>query len=416
MGIFDIFKRSPEPIQEVISESKDEGKIHLTDDYLARIRASIKGWGESVNDAENLYLSDSLRYRTLLGIFRNIELDPHVQAIREIIFNWITQSEFNIVNENGEVDDDRTKLFKMPWFFDFVRYAIDGDLYPFNLMQITSIENGVPKITDVNRFNVRPNQMYVSKSLWQDIRDYDLSKDPYRGWTMLIKSRNHLGKYNSIAKSFILKREVMQFWGVYNELFTTPYFIVKTNFNNDEHRANLIEWLQNRKHSGFAVVGNDDEIQATTNSGSGYDSYERFIDMCNKEISKALLGSTMVLEDGSSRSQAEVHESNTQKVIEGWKNWIAGIVYEVLIPTLSNLGIDIPTGYRLEWVKSDKMNVESWAKVISQLAPHFDIDMEDAQAKVNLNLGEKQQQGTPPQVENTLKDLINQYGKDNTAD
>lgn len=403
---------------EVINEETKKKSINkeVIKEPLDRIRASLKTWGEAVLDAENPYMPEGIKYQNLLNIYRNIELDPHVSAMTETIYNKVHQTPFQIIGKDGEKDEEKTEMFKYSWFGDFVRGILDADYWGFSLMQITGIENGNIKTFDnIERFYIRPESKGVSKNLWQDEISFDFSKSPLDKWTVFVKSPKHLGRYNIIAKRFILKREVEQFWAVYNELFTTPYYTVKTDFDNKNHRNNLINWLQARKHSGFAVVGKDDEISAISGGAGSFSSYKEFELSTNQAMSKAFLGSTMVLDDGSSRSQAEVHENNTDSFIQSKRVWIEGIINEQLIPKMQAIGLNITTDYKFRWILSQKMTVKDYSNLISQIAPYFDLDDKEVSEKIGMTVEKKEQQvvkavnkKTANKVENVLEHLFNE--------
>lgn len=405
------------PIEVVNEETKKKSiNKEVIKEPLDRIRASLKTWGEAVLDAENPYMPEGIKFQNLLNIYRNIELDPHVSAMTETIYNKVHQTPFHIIGKDGKKDEEKTEMFKYSWFGDFVRGILDADYWGFSLMQITGIENGNIKTLDnIERFYIRPESKGVSKNLWQDEISFDFSKSPLDKWTIFVKSPKHLGRYNIIAKRFILKREVEQFWAVYNELFTTPYYTVKTDFNDKIHRNNLINWLQSRKHSGFAVVGKDDEISAISGGAGSFSSYKEFELSTNQAMSKAFLGSTMVLDDGSSRSQAEVHENNTDSFIQSKRVWIEGIINEQLIPKMQAIGLNITTDYKFRWILSQKMTVKDYSNIISQIAPYFDLDDKEVSEKIGMTVEKKEQQvvkavnkKTANKVENVLEHLFNE--------
>jgi len=403
------------PIAEVVNEVQTQNvQEELIKEPLERVRGSLKYWGEAVDDAENPFMPESIRYQNLLNIYRNIELDPHISAITETILNRIAQTPFQVTDKSGEIDEEKTAFFKTSWFLELVKYIIDADYWGFSLIQITDIKDGkIKKIENINRFYIRPEAEGVAQNLWQDDIFAKYNEAPLDKWTLFIKSPKHLGRFNTVAKSFILKREVQQFWAVYNELFTTPYYTVKTNFNDKTHRNNLINWLQARKHSGFAVVGTDDEISSIAGGGTGYVSYEAFKKDTNQDMSKAFLGSTMVLEDGSSRSQAEVHDNNTESFIRAKAVWIENIINEELIPKMQGLGLDISVDYTFKWVYAQKMTSKDWTEIIAQLSPHYDFEEKEITEKIGMRVDKKEQtevninQNQKTKLENVFNHLYN---------
>jgi len=397
----------------LINLKSDKAEKEINEDIVKysidRIRESLQDWAVAVTDAEGEYIGESHKYHNLLNLYNNIDFDEHITALTDSIFFDVSQTPFNVFNEQNEVDEDKTNLFKKLWFYDFMEYVLQADYWGFSLIQFTGIKDGIfSGVSLVDRYNVRPDGGFVSVDKYQDTKDFDYTESPLNNWTIFVKSRKHLGRFNVVAKSFILKREVKQFWAVFNELFTTPYYTVKTNFANKNHRNNLIEWLQKRKHSGAVVVGMDDEIEALTNGGQGYKSYEDFENMANKNMSKAFLGQTMVFEDGSSRSQGEVHERQKEIFIQARRVYLGFLINEKLIPKMSALGIKIGENDVFKWELSQELTVSDWAEIIAKLAPHFDFDVDEIIEKIGLTLENKEQMETfaDPEKKEDLKEKI----------
>ena len=63
--------------------------------------------------------------------------------------------------------------------------------------------------------------------------------------------------------------------------------------------------------SGFGVMDKDDEMEFMDSSSSKGEAFAVFLDYLDKQISKLVLGGTMISDNGSSRSQSEVHERTT---------------------------------------------------------------------------------------------------------
>lgn len=370
---------------EAVKSPKDINK-QLDMVSVDRLKQQLAEYGRAVEDAENV---DLPLWDNLIDLYYNIDIDEHVLALRETIFNRVSQTPFYIFT-NGEIDEEKTKLFKKTWFNDFIRYALEADSWGFSLIQFMGIEDGIfSGVENVNRYHIKPHKNGVVK--YRGLEDpflfYD--KAPYKDWTVFIESPVYLGRYNSIAKRFILKRNVNEFWGVYNELFTTPYFTIKTDINNENHRDNLLGALRGRKHSGFIFTGLEDEINAISNGGSGWDSYDKFEDKQNQGMSKAYLGGTMITDDGSSKSQSEVHERQLELFVQAKRILLMLIINEQVIPKAVKLGANLSKGDEFKFVVEDNISIKDWVGIIQILSNIFDLDKEEIQAKIGLTLEDK---------------------------
>lgn len=398
-------------IREVSAPKKDNtlsGPENLnekkTDEPLNRIRESISDWGEAITTVENPYMPLGIKRIDLFNLYRNIALDPHLFALTETIYNRVRETPFKIFT-NGEYNEEKTELFKRSWFSKYLKYTIEAEYWGFSLIQFLGISDGTfSDVTQIDRFYIRPELKGVSKMMYGDSADLKYDAKPYSDWTIFVEGRTYLGRYNIVAKKFILKREVEQFWAVFNELYTTPYLTVKTQFNNSPHRNSLLASLENRKHSGFQVIDIEDDIQAVSLGGAGYTSYKEFETAVDQAMSKAFIGSTMVLDDGSSYSQANIHENNTASFIQSFRVWIEEMINETLIPKMINLGMALDKSDKFKWELSESMKTVDWATVIGTLAPFFGFDEKEISEKIGIDLETKQpQEPVQPVTEKAIK-------------
>ncbi len=381
-----------EKVQDIENASENKGiNKKLLGDINERVRDSLKDWGEAVNTAESVLSEDGIRLHELLNIYRNLELDPHISALRETIFNGVAQTPFEIENV------EENSIFEKSWFFDFLKYTLDADLWGIGLINfIVDVNNKMVECENVNRWYIRPEQKGISTEMNIEKATMFFDKAPLEQQTIFLNKGITKGKYNTVAKRFIMKREVIQFWAVYNELFTTPFFVVNTDINNENHRKNLLDWLFKRKHSGFVVVGEEDKVSTVSGNTSGFNSYREFEKSSNEAMSKALLGSTMVLDDGSSRSQAEVHERNTNAFIHAKRIEVEFLINEKVIPILSSFGL-ISSNAVFKWNLGLQYEPKDWAEIISKLANNFSFEEEEISEKTGLKLTVKEVE-TPQQV------------------
>jgi hypothetical protein len=370
---------------------------------LDRVRESIKEWGEAVNSVENPYMPIGIKRVDLFNLYRNIALDPHLFSITQTVYNRVRETPFKIFT-GGEFNEEKTALFKRSWFSKFLKYMIEAENWGFSLIQFLGIKDGTfSDVTTINRFYIRPELKGVSKRMFEDAVAWSYETNPYYDWTMFVEGMTYLGRYNIVAKKFILKREVEQFWAVFNELYTTPYLAVKTEFNNSKHRNDLITSLQNRRHSGFQVLDIQDDIEAIPMTGAGYVSYKEFEMSADQAMSKAYIGSTMVTDNGSSYSQANVHEGNTKSFIHAFRIWIEEIVNEHLIPKMSTLGIAIDVNDVFKWELSEKLSVKDWAEIIGIIAPLYDTDEKQISEKIGIDVTEKAAPVEPVGMQQKIK-------------
>lgn len=344
------------------------------------IRASLRDWQNAYEFAKDV---DNPIRTELLEIFETVEIDPHVTSITETIFHGISSIDFIVKDANGDPSEDLIDLFKTTWFEDWLAITIESIFWGFSGIQYGPIEDDkFTKIKSIPRYNIRPEQNGIAKDQNDDKADIFFQKEPYKTWTSLVYPRMfgdqyQLGKYNKIAKWFILKREVTQFWAIFNEIFGHPFRVTKTDIKDAVRRNNAQTAMEAMTTASWAVLDTEDEVEfITSGNGTGWATFNKFIEVADKQMSKALVGSTMVVDEGSSRSQGEVHLKNTNAFIIGYSKMVQNFINDELIPKMSKLGIKISIDNKFQYEHIEKLTKKEWAEIFNIIGSQFDIEPE----------------------------------------
>ena len=357
------------------------------------VRASLSNWQDAYEMAKDV---DDPNRQELLEIYETIEIDTHITAVTETIYQGIASMDFVVLNKNNEPQLDLATLFKTNWFKEWLSITVESILWGFSGIQYGPIENDkFTYIKSIPRYNIRPEQNGIATDQNNDNANIFFANEPFKTWTTFIYPRMFgdqykLGKYNKIAKWFILKREVTQFWAIFNELFGQPFRVTKTNIKDNFRRQNAINTMQTMSTAAFAVIDNDDEIEfVSPSTGAGYATFKDFIDVADKQMSKALIGSTMVLDEGSSRSQGEVHQKNTNAFIVGYADMIQNLINDELIPKMSKLGISIASDDKFTYQHIEKLTKKEWSEIIERIGRIYDVPAEFVTEQTGIPVEEK---------------------------
>ncbi len=96
-----------------------------------------------------------------------------------------------------------------------------------------------------------------------------------------------------------LKKNQAKFWAIFNEKFSMPTIIAKTPRGaNSEQKTKIENFIKNfQSEAGFRIPENF-IIEFLEAARKGDVTYDNFIERCNKEISKVVLGQTLSSEEG----------------------------------------------------------------------------------------------------------------------
>jgi len=145
---------------------------------------------------------------------------------------------------------------------------------------------------------------------------------------------------------------------------------------------------------GLFPEGTEIEIKETTR-GDAFNVYDKRIERANSEMSKGVLNSTMTLDNGSSRSQSEVHLEILQNVIETDADFIRDLVNNRLIPFMIMHGFPVK-GVRLDWNSAiDYTPSEQIAYEKMLLDSGYEIDPEYFNEKYNVKITGKKEPAKP---------------------
>ena len=408
MGIFSFNKKSDVVNAEQVKKRFSDVTAQIIERRTETIKKNTAAWQRAYDVAKDPYLEDR---RELIDIYENIEIDSHVSSCVQIVTNELLQSELLIYNEAGEIDEEVMKFFDKQWFQDFVSIALESIYWGYSTIQLGEKKPGVnsyPWVKSVYRQNVIP-EIPAVKLRSNDIKNsgekIDLTKNPYKNWVIhvypkLPGDQYRLGKFNKIAKLYIIKTEMIRLWASFNELFAAPVRVLKTDLNDDEQKRRAHQKMMELSGMATVVIGLHEELElvnSSSSSGDAHNNYKALIQDINKEISKCIIGATMINEDGSSRSQAEVHESTATANYEMIKKYlIEPVVNDQLIPLMRLHGFPIPEGHYAKYKDEDEMGKADWADMITKLSPYFDVPTDFVEQMTGVEVEDKSEpvQGT----------------------
>ena len=339
MGVLESIKNFVTKKENKNTSSNSNTNIWKTVVYQQQLRftSDIDEWKMAVRESENANNPKRVR---LCKVIDDIRIDTHLSSCISTLQNGLIAKEFAFFN-NDKIDLEATSLLKAEWFKEFLSSCLDSFLYGYSVCQFGEIVDG--KYSYVKKFPQR-NVLPESESILIDIssnKTVSLKTKNVSNWVMGIGDPYYnLGLLNKCIPIIIYKKLAMSCWSQYVELFGAPFRHLKTDIKDEQRRYNAEEMMRNMGSLGWAVSDKDDDLNFInfTNAGES-DVYENLISLCNSEISKLIIGQTMTSENGSSRSQAQVHKEVLDLYIKSYANSIEDIVNYYLVPFMQNHGL-----------------------------------------------------------------------------
>ena len=365
MGLFDIFNRKElkNEANGPVKKAKDIGD-KVIKQQLYRFNQELKNWKLGVDNFEDNFSPTTVE---LIRVYNDIVIDAHLSAAMDARISKTTSKDFKIVDEDGEELKDESYYFSAPWFRTFLKLSLESKFFGYSLIQFNDLKGYCFKSTEVfPREYVYPQKGSVRTSPFStaDLISYEAS--PYDAWTLGIGNPSDIGLLMKAAPLVIFKKTALGSWTEFAELFGAPFRLGKTDVRDEELRDNMYNMLENMGRNAYGVFDKDDELEfIRDNKSDAFNVFNELIERTNSELSKLILGSTMTMDDGSSRSQSEVHERTSGAINKEDAFFIQSVVNDELIPWLNKYHDFNITG---RWVFDDTENTSK--------AEQFKIDSE----------------------------------------
>lgn len=357
-------------------------------------RAEIQKWRRNILAASD---PENQRLYPLQDMFDNLKADGHFIGDIRLRKAATLCSPFSIINKDtGDIQEDKTKFFKKKWFYNFMSCVLDYVHYGYTLIEITDTLKPAFKV--IPRRNTIPRRREILLTV-NDSKGYPYSE--YIGQTLIeVGEPEDLGLMADLCGQLIWKRNAQQLWATYSEKFGLPLITATTNKSGDAEIARIKRMLQALGEAAQAVLPEGTTIDVKeSKTGDAYMVFDKQIERANTELSKAVLGGTMLTDNGSSRSQSEVHERNLDdKLSEDDRRIITFTVNDQLIPMLALWGHPFnPDTDEFKFDPGDEMDLKDFWVIILQALGVYEIPDEWVSKKFGFPItGRKTLQQTIP--------------------
>ena len=286
-------KRTDTIVAKIIGEFKD------------RTRAEIKKWRQALELAGDI---EAPRLYLLQDMYDNLKDDGHFISQVELRKAATLCAPFHIQNrKTGEIDEEKTKLFASEWFYNLMEDILEAPYYGYTLLELvnplTMTFELVPRRNVVPMLSLVLQEVNASTGI-----SYETG---YENTLIHVGKPSDLGLMANICGQLIWKRNAQQSWAEFSERFGFPLITATTNKTSQGDIDKIDNMLSALGEAAQAVLPEGTTIDIKPFSGGdAYQVYDKQIERINTEIGKPVTGGTMISDNGSSRSQSEVHERN----------------------------------------------------------------------------------------------------------
>ncbi|MDO9255420.1 MAG: DUF935 family protein [Bacteroidales bacterium] len=351
----------------------------------------------------------------LLDIYDDNVADLHlIGAIRNRKLKVIGKPFKLVDKKTGKEDPEITAIFKKRWFKKFMSLALDSIFWGHSLIQLGDIitdEDGMAfsEVKLVPRRHISPEFGMLLKNASDEAKKGIDYRKTFADWSIEVcEDTDDLGLLNPLSHECISKRNMLAFWDQFGELFGMPVRIGKTMSRDQKDINKMSDMLDKMGSNAWGVFpeGTSIEIVETT-KGDAFQVYDKRIDRANSEMSKAILGVTMTMDNGSSKSQAQVHENVTDDIATADADFLADLVNDKLKPVMNRHGFKLEK-YRFEWDESYEYSPTEMLEVEKMLLEYYDIEPQYFIEKHNIPVTAKAAQTLPGNQQQPKKKSLKQ--------
>lgn len=274
--------------------------------------ASFKQW---VKSARSTYQQE--RGKLYDAYADAIDFDPHLKALIEKRIIATTGRKLEYVSDaTGDVYEPAEELIDNPEFSKFIEELVMTRFYGLGLFEMGVTEQGWFKYWSIPIKHIDPFEKVVRRMQFtpsEGDKSFENDKN-----AVFVGNPDSLGLMLQLALYALYKRAAIGDWAQYSQLAGTNFRQVVFRGKIDPgRRSQILNEINTAGSGSLAYDGQEFDLKSENQTSSSQNQlFENYVKFLNDEMSKLVLGQTMTTEDGSSRSQAEVHERQQETILE----------------------------------------------------------------------------------------------------
>lgn len=294
----------------------------------------------------------------LYDIYHSIlQTDGHLSGIVDKRLSAVARERFEFQRDGKPVDEVNEQI-RSPWFRQFIKEAVNAQLWGFTLCQFRRDENGWITFDLIDRKHFDPVKRQVL------LYETDVDGAPLDAFANCLLicpgSERWLGKLATCAPYALYKRGNIGDWAQFCQIFGMPIREYTYSSGDEDARRRLLE--DARKMGANAVYihpeGSGMQLHEAAGKSGTNDLYERFTNNCNDEMSIAVLGNTLTTKSDTNGTQAlgTVQAKEQMKITEDDVQFVLDILNYDMTEIFSAMGVDTSNGefVRVEQKYQDK--------------------------------------------------------------
>lgn len=258
----------------------------------------------------------------LIDLYTNVLLDDHLTSVTKQRRLAVTNTTI-VFQKDGNPVDSINLIAKSECFNQLLIHAVDKNLFGYSLIH-ADFRNDLVELVD--RRHVNPIDRIVTANPYDD-KGIDYTSGPYKNYYVGVGDPHDLGLLLIAAPLVLIKRGNLSDWAGFNELFGQPMRIGTYDPHMPGNKKQLLDALEQAGALAYIAVPTGSKVEfVDANKTGATTTYDTLYERMEKGLSKLIVGQTMTTEDGSSESQANVHERVAQAIAQDDRQFITRLL------------------------------------------------------------------------------------------
>lgn len=349
---------------------------------------SLEDWRTAIGAATD---SNNPDRKLLMDIYKSCELDDHLMTVIENRIKKVQKSQFKLVNEKDERNEEAMKLLRKPFILDFIKYAMESLFTGTKLIELGDLSESL-ELKEVNKIpetNVLFHQNKIIKDPLNPKEGWQYDTPPFQRMYIQVGKDDELGVMEMLAVAVLFKKKATGSWLDYIEKYGVPPRWVITDREDDERFDELYDMMREMISNHFAVLRGNEKIEIMPTPGTdAHQVFDKFIDRMDNGITKRIAGATGTVDEKSFVGAAKVHQETANDRTFADLLFIEYLINEELLPRLIELSptYSILQGLRFEWDDAEEMSVQEFIDNICKLSANFEVDTDEITQRTGITI------------------------------
>ncbi|AKK71584.1 hypothetical protein OK18_02055 [Chryseobacterium gallinarum] len=341
------------------------------------------------------------RRKMLIDIMEEVLDDPFIYGRSETRKLRVSNKSVAIVDKDGEINEEKTKLLQKLWFKNLIKYTLDSIYFSYTLMYPKELdENGfIKNLSFVYRDHIVPETteilIYPYDLQGENFRDGDLKK-----WMLWVNHEHSIGLLNKAIPLWIFKKHSWQNWDEFEEMFGIPMRTAKVASTDPRVKKEVDKWLKDLGSAGWARFPEGVEIDIKeSNSRDSFNVFNEKRKACNEELANLFDGNSETAKDTGSRAKTGEIINGTQKLITmDDETFVMFFINDDVLPWLRGLGYPFEETDTCIWNDNEKLTPKERLEIFKGVKDlGYKIKKEQIETELDVEIVGEVSGGEPPQ-------------------